>query len=209
MPEGATRKCPSWWAPGSPLVRSLADAHRDLRTTVQVETGFASRTVHCTLCEIMDDEIPWMKLCYVSAGFTSCCQPSTWEACEQLAKIILVGAGSTGVKELELAGAVLKGTLRGLVALACEDLDCDQRRLASHPCATRAVDDPLIEPPVHTQQHTDETPVELSVVSDGREASAASSTVSTECSQDGFRLLPWLHALCVAQGNKPPKNFMP
>ena len=24
--------------------------------------------LHCTLCEIMDEELPWMKLCYVSAG---------------------------------------------------------------------------------------------------------------------------------------------
>ena len=38
------------------------------------------------------------------------------EAREQLAKIILVGAASIGVEELELAGAELKRTLRGLVA---------------------------------------------------------------------------------------------
>ncbi len=83
---------------------------------------------------------PWVKLCYIAAGFTASCQPldlaymKSFKASLQrhagvhFAKCIMATVGPQGVKELDLKNAILKQTLLGIVAAACADVNCDKRR---------------------------------------------------------------------------------
>ena len=113
---------------------------------------------------------PWEKLCHVSAGFTSCCQPFNLayvksfeaflqsEASEQLAKTILAAAGPTGVEELDLRGAALKQTL--LASIATSDAKAagitslHRQRITTGFCGRRPIRTQLANSFPHSRKRT-------------------------------------------------------